>query len=409
MAVNRSSLNKTVPNSVKRAFKRKIKKWEQEGLVDVYFKYMLDSLKKYTYSNILKACVYATYAEAETKIFKESKQVFTTVANDCYKQAKKEIIHCPITVPDILTWAYISKWLNVFSLNCSYEEYLQTLTMTDSDEMFKKCIQAINSESELKEEDIAKLIEKQQNRVLKIGKDETTGSDKFSGIIESMSRTVGNKAYIQPFPNQQVKFVAELDSRTTKMCLSLNGQIFNTIDTNKFKRYSDKAKTEVSYETKGLVQGINLPPIEDHFHWCRSTITYQINKTINELEKEIFGINLETYNLLKEVKEKGLIFDKINKEKQAKHCSEDKSFDKNRSYIYGSVEDAEKLYKKYSGHGEANMSKSGEIREFVKTKNIVGYYQNKNTGDKYKSSSLVIIHSKTGAHLYAGKDSKGNI
>ncbi len=409
MAINRSSLNKTVPNSVKRAFKRKIKKWKQKGLVTGYFQYMLDSIKKYTYANILKACIYAIYVEAETKIFEESKQVFVTVANDCYKQAKKEIIHCPIIIPDILTWAYISKWLNVFSLNCSYGEYLKTLTMTDSDEMFKKCIQAINSESDLKEEDIAKLIEKQQNRVLKIGKDETTGSEKFSGIMESMSRTVGNNAYIQPFPNQQVKFVAELDSRTTKMCLSLNGQIFNTIDTNKFKRYSDKAKTEVSYETKGLVQGINLPPIEDHFHWCRSTITYQIDETLKTLEQEIYKHPLTNYFEFFDKIDLGIIDDKINEEKQRKHCSEEKEFDKDRSYIYGDVEEAKRLYKKYQGHGEISVDKNHEVREYVKTDHIVGVFNSTNIKKPYESKYLLIIHSKTGAHLYAGRDDEKHI
>lgn len=376
-----------------------MKEWEKEKIVNGYFEYLLDDLKKYSYSNILKLCVYATYAKAETKVYDESKQIFVVVANDCYKQAKKEIPHCPITIPDILSWSYISKWLNVLQLNCSYEEYLQSLTMTHSEEMFNKCVQAINSDVELQEEDIAKLIDKQRNRILNINE------DKFSGAMETMSRTVGNKAYIDPFPNQKVKFVAELDSRTTQMCLSLNGQIFNTVDENKFKRYSDAQKTEIEYNVKGLVEGINLPPIVDHFHWCRSTITYQIEKSIESLEKDIFGIELKSYNLLKEAREKGLILDKINKEKQAKHCDKDKNFDSKRSYIYGDVEDAEQLYKKYSGHGKVGVGKDGSITEFVETKNIVGFYQNNKRGSEYigdKSSTLKIHYSKTGSHLYAG-------
>lgn len=408
MTINRTSLNKSVPNSIKRAFKRKVEEWEQDGLVTGFFEYILDNINKYTYSNILKACIYSIYAVAEKKVYKESKQVFITAANDCYKQAKKEIPHCPITIPDILNWSYISKWLNVLSLNCTYEQYLQILTMDSSDAMFTKCVQAINSESDLKEEDISKLIEKQQNRILSISEASSDGIDieKFSGAMETMARTVGNKAYIEPFGNQKVKFVAEMDNRTTQMCVSLNGQIFNTVDENKFKRYSDAQKADIEYNIKGLVEGINLPPIVDHFHWCRSTITYQIEKSIESLEKDIFGIELKSYNLLKEAREKGLILDKINKEKQAKHCDKDKNFDDKRSYIYGDVVDAEQLYKKYSGHGKVEVGKDGSITEFVETKNIVGFHQNNKRGSEYigdKSSTLKIHYSKTGSHLYAGE------
>lgn len=56
-----------------------------------------------------------------------------------------------------------------------------------------------------------------------------------------------------------------------------------------------------------------------------STITYQIDNSIENLEKEIFGINLDSYNLLKDTRENDLILDKINKEKQAKHCDKIKA------------------------------------------------------------------------------------
>lgn len=271
MSINRGNFSKTVPNSVKRQFKRKVKEWEEQGIVKGYLKFLIDSLNKYTYGNILKVCIYKTYTEKIDTIITLSKIVLVECANDCYKQAKKERPHCPITIPDILTWAYISKWLIVRSTNSTYEEYLGALSMTDSEEIYSKCIQAINQDVELKEEDLEKTIEKQAKRVLSIN------DDKFSGVLDSMARTVGNKAYIEPFPNEKCLFVAEMDDRTTLMCKSLNGQIFNTVDKNKFRRYSASQQNYVDYEIDGMVEGINLPPIEDGFHWCRSTITYNFD------------------------------------------------------------------------------------------------------------------------------------
>lgn len=190
------------------------------------------------------------------------------IANDCFNQAKKELPTPLKGIPEILAWGYICKWLKVFNLSCTYEEYLDTLVMTDVEEMYSKCIQSINSNRDLRQEDISKTIDKQKNRVLNVNE------DKFSGVVDTMARTVGNKAYIEPFPNEKVLFVAEMDERTTKMCASLNGQVFNTKDNNKFTRYSDSQKGIIEYDIDGLVEGINLPPIADNFHWCRSTVTY---------------------------------------------------------------------------------------------------------------------------------------
>lgn len=219
LSIDRESLNKNVPNSVKRAFKRKVSNWQSQGIVKGYFKFKLDNLNKYTYGNILELCIYSIYAKAEQEIFENSKKVFVKIANDCYEQAKEEHPNPPVTIPDILTWAYIYKWLKVLNINATYEEYLQSLSMTAVEEMFKKCVQTINSEGVLSEEDIEKLLDKQSNRVLNIN------GDKKSGIVEHMSEVVGNHAYIDPFPNEKAMFIAEMDERTTMMCSSLNGKL----------------------------------------------------------------------------------------------------------------------------------------------------------------------------------------
>ena len=72
----------------------------------------------------------------------------------------------------------------------------------------------------------------------------------------------------------EVEFVAVEDKVTTKMCYSLNGQRFKVHDWNEFKRYSKANDSIVKYRCYGLVTGLNLPPIDDGFHWCRSSIKY---------------------------------------------------------------------------------------------------------------------------------------
>ena len=399
LSIDRKSLNKTVPKSVKRAFKRKVSSWQSQGIVKGYFKFKLDNLNKYTYANILDLCIYSIYAMCEKEIFEYSKELFVTVANDCYDQAKDEHPNPPVTIPDILTWAYIYKWLKV--LNIPFEEYLQSLTLTAHDEMFSKCIQAINGDKILTWEELEKLLNRQSNRILNIN------DDKFSGTLDDMSRRTGNKAYIEPFPNEKAIFIAEMDEHTTRMCASLNGQIFNTKDTNVFRRYSDSQKNIVEYEVEGLVEGINLPPIDDNFHWCRSTMTFQVEDTSEEQnEEKTKSLDVNNQQALMEAIEKGIVLDKINKEKQAKHCDEDENFDEQRSHIYGNVDDAIKLYNKYRGSGEVFINNNGSFIEYVETGKTVGLYQNNKKGADYigYTSSIIKIHySKTGSHLYPGR------
>ena len=52
-------------------------------------------------------------------------------------------------------------------------------------------------------------------------------------------------------------------------------------------------------KVKGLVLGINLPPISHHFHFCRSTITYQVS--VEKEEKTEY--NLDIPKISKEIKQ----------------------------------------------------------------------------------------------------------
>lgn len=69
---------------------------------------------------------------------------------------------------------------------------------------------------------------------------------------------------------KKVIYVAVMDDRTTKICESMNGQVFNVNDWNIYYRYADnKDERMTKYETKGLKVGENQPAL--HFN-CRSVL-----------------------------------------------------------------------------------------------------------------------------------------
>lgn len=88
-------------------------------------------------------------------------------------------------------------------------------------------------------------------------------------IVEGIKSISGNDA--------KVKFIAVEDDKTTLMCDSLNNQEFYINKENVFDRYYGETQKDLRIERikcQGLVLGLNLPPIQHHFHYCRSTIMY---------------------------------------------------------------------------------------------------------------------------------------
>lgn len=278
--IDRDSLNKTISSSIKRKLERNKKEWKEANIITPYFQFLIDTTTKLTNSNVLKLFVFAIYLKYQQKELNKSKKLFVEVANDIFNQAKQETNIEP--EKEDLLWKNIRDWTIVQTINIPFDKYLGVLNQTASEESSRLFIDYINSDLILDDSGLSKLIEKQKNRLISIN------GEKYSGVLENISRQVGNRAYFEPFPNQLVKFVAEVDDKTTKMCLSMNDFIFNTKDRNVFYRYSAATNTKVKYEIDGLVEGINLPPIMDHFHWCRSTLTYQVqitSKEYNELLK----------------------------------------------------------------------------------------------------------------------------
>lgn len=282
-----SDLNKPISNYEKRKLDRKFKEWKKLGILTGYFEYLVSSKRKYTYSDLLEILIYGIYAEQESKKNELSKKIFIEVANDIYNQAYDEISIKP-KKKEVIDWNSIEDLLWISIYNKSWREYLNLLTITAQQEMYKEITGIIQQERKLDGDMLKDLVKRQSNRFLSIN------TDKYSGALSDTCRALGNEVYIESFKSDkdlQVRFIAEMDKRTTKMCESMNNMLFYVNDWNKFYRYSDIDGKDVLYTIKGLVQGINLPPINNHFHWCRSTVTYQIDMSRNELNKKLQNWN----------------------------------------------------------------------------------------------------------------------
>ena len=105
--------------------------------------------------------------------------------------------------------------------------------------------------------------------------------DKISGDIDNYVIGFDNEAKVEAYKAEdkeaKVRFIAIEDDRTTPMCHSLDGQEFYVDKDNVYTRYygiDPKTGYEATMRTHGLVVGENLPPIDNYFHYCRSTIEY---------------------------------------------------------------------------------------------------------------------------------------
>jgi len=130
--------------------------------------------------------------------------------------------------------------------------------------------------------------------------------DKISGAVDNELVGLCNQAKIKGIEkedsNAQVRFIAVTDSNSTAMCQSMNNKLFYINKLNEFYRMYGETKNDLrnyKIRAKGLVLGINLPPISHFWHWCRSTIIY-----VNPVEKqeETEYNDLELPRMKKEVK-----------------------------------------------------------------------------------------------------------
>ena len=294
---NYMDLNKPISNNQRKKLSRIVDEWKQLELLKGYFEYKVIEIlnKRYiTNQEMLSILLWGAFVKERSQLDEYEEVLFTEIGQDLYKQGIDEIKPTKKKKWS-LTWEYIWSMLCLPNVKgSSWITYIEALALTNAQEIERQTIIQLqqNKKPNIEDDVFKNILKKQQNRYISIN------DDKISGALDSQVVEIANKSLLKAGEDVgqkklRARFIAEIDDRTTKMCDGMNGMLFYVNDWNRFYRYSDDDKRDVLYTIKGLEVGANLPPINNHFHYCRSTITYLTEMKYNELIAE--------YNQLKRI------------------------------------------------------------------------------------------------------------
>lgn len=292
-----TDLSKPISNNQREKLLRVIDEWKEANLLNGYFGYKANELIKKRYitnQEMLDILLWGAYIKERNQLDEYEQVLFTEIGQDLYKQGIEEIKPTKKKKWS-LTWEYIWSMLCLPNVKgSSWVTYIEALALTNAQEIERQAtIQLQQNKKPNIEDDVFKnIVKKQQNRYISIN------GDKTSGALDSQVVEVANKSLLKAGEDVgqkklRARFIAEIDEKTTKMCDGMNGMLFYVNDWNRFYRYSADDGRDVLYIIKGLEVGANLPPINNHFHYCRSTITYLTEMKYNEL--------LAEYNQLRKI------------------------------------------------------------------------------------------------------------
>lgn len=358
---NYMDLNKPISNNQRKKLSRVVDEWKQLELLKGYFEYKVIEIlnKRYiTNQEMLSILLWGAFVKERSQLDEYEEVLFTEIGQDLYKQGIDEIKPTKKKKWS-LTWEYIWSMLCLPNIKgSSWITYIEALALTNAQEIERQTIIQLqqNKKPNIEDDVFKNILKKQQNRYISIN------DDKISGALDSQVVEIANKSLLKAGEDAgqkklRARFIAEIDDRTTKMCDGMNGMLFYVNDWNRFYRYSDDDKRDVLYTIKGLEVGANLPPINNHFHYCRSTITYLTEMKYNELIAE--------YNQLK----------RIIPSEVPESLEEYAKLRYNNSNYYEEIKLKEEIGKHYK--------KDLEIGEKKKTLSFNSYYEKVNDTREY--------------------------
>lgn len=358
---NYIDLNKPISNNQRKKLSRVVDEWKQLELLKGYFEYKVIEIlnKRYiTNQEMLSILLWGAFVKERSQLDEYEEVLFTEIGQDLYKQGIDEIKPTKKKKWS-LTWEYIWSMLCLPNVKgSSWITYIEALALTNAQDIERQTIIQLqqNKKPNIEDDVFKNILKKQQNRYISIN------DDKISGALDSQVVEIANKSLLKAGEDVgqkklRARFIAEIDDRTTKMCDGMNGMLFYVNDWNRFYRYSDDDKGDVLYTIKGLEVGANLPPINNHFHYCRSTITYLTEMKYNELIAE--------YNQLK----------KIIPSEVPESLEEYAKLRYNNSNYYEEIKLKEEIGKHYR--------KDLEIGEKKKTLSFNSYYEKVNDTREY--------------------------
>lgn len=235
-------------------------------------------------SEILELYIYSVYIEEQNKLDEYEKQIVYDDINHYFQEGQKEVKKQKrySIIPDAIFLALLDQ---ANSSGFNFEQYIEITIRYNAEQLYKQVLINIMQQKELEIEnnEFQRILNQQQNAKLCIN------GDKISGSMDNIMIGMNNLAKVEGIreldSSAKVKFISIIDGNETAMCHSLDRQEFYIDKENVFNRYYGETQKELRIERikcKGLILGINLPPISHHFHWCRSYIEYLPVEKINK-------------------------------------------------------------------------------------------------------------------------------
>ena len=287
-----------------------IEEWKDKGLLTGYFGILAKNIYKRTRvknSEILELLIYGAYIEEQSKIQEQELNIMYDDANYYYQEGQQEVNN---TLPkkerkplNILKWAFFLAMLDQPNAKgYIYKQYIQATIQFNAQQIYRQMTIDLQQQ---KQPDITNdiyqnLIRRQSNSRLNIKDGKAVSGDVDVTLIglSNLAKVEGIKLLDK---NAECLFISDLCENVTDMCSHMNLYKFKVNDWNNFDRWYGETAKELRIErikVKGLVLGINLPPITHHFHYCHSTIMYL---PVEKQEKT--GYNLDIPKISKDVKQ----------------------------------------------------------------------------------------------------------
>lgn len=269
-------------NKTKKRINTYIEQWKEQGLLknNNYFTVLANNIYKRTRvknSEILELLIYSAYIEEQNKLEEQETQIMYEDANSYYEQGQQEVNKKK--KPSILTMALFLALLDQPNYSgFNWKQYIEATMQYNAQQLYKQAILNMQQQKglEIDSNEFQTIIQRQNNQKLNINNDKISGATDLQMIgLNNLAKVEGIKEVTED--NSKVRFIAVEDDRTTLMCDSLNNQEFYINKENVFDRYYGETQKELTIQRircNGLVLGLNLPPIQHHFHYCRSTIMY---------------------------------------------------------------------------------------------------------------------------------------
>ena len=259
-----------------------IEQWKEQGLLknNNYFTSLANNIYRrirVKNSEILELLIYSAYIEEQSKLEEPEKQIMYEDANYYYQEGIKEVDKKKkSSVIPMALFLVLLDQPNYSGLN--WNQYIEATMQYNAQQIYKQAILNIQQQKDLEidSSEFQVIINRQNNQKLNINNEKISGATDLQMIgLNNLAKVEGIRSNAND--NAQVEFWAVTDEHSTEMCQSMNMMRFYINKENKFDRYWGNSKKDIKLmpvRVKGLVPGINLPPIMYYWHWCRSTIRY---------------------------------------------------------------------------------------------------------------------------------------